>query len=333
MAIMGSDTLRIFVSYSHENDDWVRQGPNNLIPLLEKALKRDQVEFWCDPELRKMPGEKYRDIIEQEIDAADIALLLISENFVISEFIRDVELPRIKKRFDRREISIIPILVGHVDWEGDAEYKWLTDLQIIPGKPTPLIDYVADPAKWSKVQVEILEALRGRVQRIRRQQQGTKEWRGRNREGERQGYSPRLRSKAAWITLGIASLVVIGGLYGLFKWSGSKTFAIIEPQNGSVVERECAVSGTAPRGITDVWLVVKPVGTDEFWIQPNIPVKDGMWAGRAYIGGEGFGDLGKKFKIRALGGPLEILREGDVLGNWPSANHISPVIEIQRKGE
>lgn len=156
-------TISIFVSYSHEDTLWMEPGDLGLIPWLARALEEDEVEFWFDHELKREPGKKFREKIETEIDRAHFALLLISQDFVSSKFIREVELKRIRERVERNELSIIPILVGPTSWRGKDDLRWLVELQIIPGKPTPLIDYTTDIAKWKHVRVEILEAIQNRI--------------------------------------------------------------------------------------------------------------------------------------------------------------------------
>ena len=155
--------IQIFVSYSHEDSIWIEEGQFCLIPWLQKALKKKKVEFWCDPSLKKLPGVKYREEIRNEINRAQFALLLLSQDFLISDFICEYELPWIKEEVENNEMSIIPILVGPIDWEEEEELKWLSDRQILPGKPTPLIKYTNDMAKWKNVKVDILGAIRNRI--------------------------------------------------------------------------------------------------------------------------------------------------------------------------
>ncbi len=159
--------IRIFVSYSHRDEQWVQDGPFGLIPWLAQQLRRHQVAFWFDPKLQHLPGEDYRQRIQREIEEADYAILLLSMNFVSSDFIGEFELPRIRERVRQGKMGIIPILVGPVDWEGEKDFKWLTARQILPGKPTPLVEYTKDAAEWAKVQVQIFSAIRNRLAETR----------------------------------------------------------------------------------------------------------------------------------------------------------------------
>lgn len=98
------------------------------------------------------------------IKRAHIAVLLVSRNFLNSDFIREVELPRIERRFEAGELIVVPILVGHCNWQG---VKLLSRPQMVPGKPTPLISYLDSPGEWDRVQEDIFCAIETQVERVR----------------------------------------------------------------------------------------------------------------------------------------------------------------------
>jgi formylglycine-generating enzyme required for sulfatase activity len=154
--------LRIFVSYAREDKEWL--DPNNpckLIPFLEESLKKLNVVFWYDAEL--IVGDEFRRLIEAEIDRAQIALLLVSQSFLNSEFIETVELPRIENRARRQQMIVVPILVERCEW---SESPALADRQMVPvGKP--LINYTESKPEWAEVRAEILAGLKTQVKRIR----------------------------------------------------------------------------------------------------------------------------------------------------------------------
>src|SRR5262249_4605563 len=99
---------------------------------------------------------------------ARFAMLLISQNFVSSDFIHDFELPWIKERVVNGGMFLIPILVGPVVWEEDDDLNWLSERQMLPGKPQSLLHYKDDPAKWASIRVEILAAIKKRVRDLRK---------------------------------------------------------------------------------------------------------------------------------------------------------------------
>ena len=144
------DPTRIFISYSHENEIWLKewvdpvlQTANSrcLLRLWQRTFRKRNVEFWFDREqdtgLRG--GDRWRERILEEIDRADVAVLLVTQQFVISPFIMDVELPRILTRHRKGEMEVLPLLVQPTRLKDLPTGDFL---QWAPGKPTPLSAYI-----------------------------------------------------------------------------------------------------------------------------------------------------------------------------------------------
>jgi hypothetical protein len=156
------ELTRVFVSYAREDKKWFdRDYRFNLIPFLIESLKKQNVVFWYDNDLR--PGDEFRRHIEAEIDQAQIALLIVSQAFLNSEFIEQHEMSRIANRARLGQMIIVPVLVEPCDW---SEYPVLADRQMVPGA-MPLIDFTESDPKWAKVKSEILDGLKTQIKRIR----------------------------------------------------------------------------------------------------------------------------------------------------------------------
>ena len=155
------DVVRVFVSYAREDRRWLdREYRFSLIPFLMESLRRHNVAFWFDKELK--PGDEFRRFIESEIDQSQIALLIVSQNFLNSEFIENREMPRIAERARLGKMIVVPVLVEPCDW---SEYPFLADRQMVPS--SPLIDYTESDPQWVKVRFQILDGLKAQLKRIR----------------------------------------------------------------------------------------------------------------------------------------------------------------------
>jgi negative regulator of sigma E activity len=153
---------RVFVSYAREDKKWLDVDYRfNLIPFLMESLKRQNVVFWFDKDLK--PGDEFRAHIEAEIDQSQIALLIVSQAFLNSEFIEKYEMSRIVDRTKIGKMIIVPVLVEPCEW---SEYPILADRQMVPGA-MPLIDFTESDPKWARVKVEILDGLKTQIKRIR----------------------------------------------------------------------------------------------------------------------------------------------------------------------
>jgi len=161
------DTISVFVSYNHEQDArWLEQdyfGERPLIPWLEGMLRRQGVRFWYD-RAQLGGGDAFRREIEEQIDRSQVAVLLVSRGFMESEFIREVELPRIEARVHAGEMTVIPIITRRCPWQ---QLTFLTTVLVMPSQPKPLIEYTGNEVEFLTVKDEILEGIERQVQRIR----------------------------------------------------------------------------------------------------------------------------------------------------------------------
>lgn len=119
--------MDVFVSYSHKDADW-----KDRICLFLQALRLNggsgfDYQAWDDAEINV--GQNWRDEIHKAIDAAKVAVLLISPNFLTSRFILDEEVPRVLKRRDAGKLVVAPVIVRPSPWEN---VPWLAPIQLFP---------------------------------------------------------------------------------------------------------------------------------------------------------------------------------------------------------
>src|SRR4029453_451751 len=96
----------VFVSYSHKDLPVLE----DLLPFLITLERDDLVEIWSDEKLRG--GERWRDEISAALEAAAVAVLLISQAFLASKFIYEEELPRILRRQSKAGLTVLPVYIS-----------------------------------------------------------------------------------------------------------------------------------------------------------------------------------------------------------------------------
>ncbi|ETR65309.1 MAG: TIR protein [Candidatus Magnetoglobus multicellularis str. Araruama] len=123
----------IFISYCHKDRKYLNQLKSALDVLTHK-----NIHSWYDKHIKT--GDQWNLKIHTEIEKADMAVCLITENFLKSEYIRDTEIPAILNR--RQEgLKIFPILFDDCMWN---LLDWLKEIQIFPEECKPVKEFSED---------------------------------------------------------------------------------------------------------------------------------------------------------------------------------------------
>jgi serine/threonine protein kinase len=102
--------VRVFVSYAHRDEPLFAE-----LSLHLSALKREGLlSQWHDRGI--VPGSDWRGEISRHLDEADVILLLVSADFLASDYCHDVELERALARADAGAARVVPIIVRPCDW-------------------------------------------------------------------------------------------------------------------------------------------------------------------------------------------------------------------------
>src|ERR1700678_4058609 len=117
--------FRLLVRHSADPKDVALAG--ELLRHLELVQRFSGVDVWSDTRIRA--GDEPRREIARAIDEADAALLLLSADFFASDFLQDVEVPRLLERHRRGQLRVIPVLLRSCAWEF---HPWLKDLHPLP---------------------------------------------------------------------------------------------------------------------------------------------------------------------------------------------------------
>lgn len=107
---------------------------------------------------------------------------------------------------------------------------------------------------------------------------------------------------------------------------------IVNPINADSVEWRTKVTGRALQSFSEVWVVVRPLETRNFWVQPKTTMHaNGDWETVIYLGGKGNSHVGKVFDLRAIANPVDSLKEGLVFPGWPRAEVKSEIVRVARR--
>ncbi|MDF5710329.1 MAG: toll/interleukin-1 receptor domain-containing protein [Nostoc sp. S4] len=123
-----SNPVKVFFSYSHK-DEALR---DELATHLSMMKRQGIIEAWHDREISA--GSEWANAIDDNLEVADIILLLVSANFLASDYCYDKEMTRAMERHETREARVIPIILKPTDWNGAPFGK----LQALPKNAKPV---------------------------------------------------------------------------------------------------------------------------------------------------------------------------------------------------
>ena len=93
----------VFISYSRKDHKWLERLKKYLKPLLQEHI-------WYDTEIS--PGEDWREAIETSLEKSQIAILLISPDYLASKWVVEAELPLILKKSQAGKLKVLPLIIS-----------------------------------------------------------------------------------------------------------------------------------------------------------------------------------------------------------------------------
>jgi tetratricopeptide (TPR) repeat protein len=102
--------LRIFLSFAYE-DRKFRNALNKHLSGFQRAGIIDDLD-----KLEIPPGSNWKDVIDEQLDQADIILLIISSDFVASDYCYNIQMRQALEKHDEGKARVIPIRFRSVSW-------------------------------------------------------------------------------------------------------------------------------------------------------------------------------------------------------------------------
>ena len=144
--------VSVFLSYSHEDEEWRKKLDMHLSTLKTQGF----ISTWHD---RKIEGGKeWKKEIDNRINDCDLIILLISPDFLASEYCLEIEVKRAMERHEAGEVRIIPIIARPSDWMETS----LSKLQAFPSNGVAI-------SKWSDEDdafLDVVKNLRAIIKKI-----------------------------------------------------------------------------------------------------------------------------------------------------------------------
>lgn len=165
--------VNVFVSYSHKDREYL--GDEELLGFL-RGLEKEGVRFWWDEAL--VPGDRFDDEIKGQIENSHVAVVLVSQWFLDSDYCTKVEVEEFLRHAREKGLVIFPVILSPCEWQ---RHEWLRSRHFLPrGGETVETDY-ADPGRRKQLYLLVRDHLRRQVEKIRGGGEGPREGGGKSR--------------------------------------------------------------------------------------------------------------------------------------------------------
>jgi hypothetical protein len=141
--------IEILFSYARE-DEALRDELEKHLSTLKRS---NRIVCWHDRHIRA--GDTWSLEISSHLDTADIILLLVSANFLDSNYINAVEVKRALERHKKGEARVIPVILRRVDWTDETFAK----LQALPRDADPVTEWPSRDAAFYDIAKEIKKVI------------------------------------------------------------------------------------------------------------------------------------------------------------------------------
>src|SRR5260221_6757256 len=147
--IMPVIPLEVFISYAHED----RALKEELTTHLSNLRRQGLIKTWHDGDI--VPGTEWEQQIIEHLTSAHLILLLISSDFMASDFCYSVEMQKAIARHQTNQARVLPILVRQTDWK-DAPFSIL---QMLPTGTRPVVNWTRRDDAFTDVVKGIRKAI------------------------------------------------------------------------------------------------------------------------------------------------------------------------------
>lgn len=134
-------SVRLFYSYSHK-DEKLRDELEIHLKLLQR---QGLIDTWHDRKIEA--GDEWKQQIDDNLERADVILLLISAHFIASDYCYEKEMKRALERHEKGEARVIPVIVRDTNWRIAPFSK----LQALPKDGKAVTSWTKKDTAWRNV--------------------------------------------------------------------------------------------------------------------------------------------------------------------------------------
>ncbi|HSK71710.1 MAG TPA: TIR domain-containing protein, partial [Pyrinomonadaceae bacterium] len=142
--------VRLFYSYSHK-DETLRNELETHLKILER---QGLISSWNDRQIGA--GDEWKKEIDKNLESADIILLLVSADFIASDYCYEIEMKRAVERHKKDDAVVIPVILRDSNWKKAPFGK----LQALPKNAKAVTKWSDKDSAWRDVSEGIEKAAK-----------------------------------------------------------------------------------------------------------------------------------------------------------------------------
>jgi hypothetical protein len=121
----GSVRNQVFISYSHKDQPWL----DRLQTMLKPLVRSGAISVWAEPSIQ--PGDRWKEELQKALASTKVAVLLVSENFLGSDFIAREELPPLFTAAEQGKVKILWVYLSYCLYEATpiGEYQAVHEIK------------------------------------------------------------------------------------------------------------------------------------------------------------------------------------------------------------
>lgn len=145
---------KLFISYSSRNTIFKDRFITHLAPHKRNGM----IDVWHDRDIET--GEKWEAAILAEIDNSDLIIFLLSPDFINTNYIFDVEIPKAMERNKQNLAKFHFIILKSCQWEATVLNEYMMQLQSgFDGKKLVTIGHPDNDDQWTEAVKDLMAKL------------------------------------------------------------------------------------------------------------------------------------------------------------------------------
>lgn len=150
MSSLPNKGVRVFISYAREDE----KLKTEFLTFLNQLKREKIIDYWHDSQI--LAGTPWNDEIDEQLNSADVILLLVSANLMSSQFAYANEIQRALDRHEAKEALVIPIILQPSNWEKTPIGK----LQALPRGGKAVTSWTNRAQPFKEIVDEIRDAIK-----------------------------------------------------------------------------------------------------------------------------------------------------------------------------